>query len=95
MAFAINKGMEKLGGHFLQFGYLPCHVASGWWMVEDEGFGVWTGGDMEPIHCTEFSLGMYFYAWKSEAEGNNNKRRNIVLLLLLAMLRTTFFKTLT
>lgn len=39
MAFAINKGMEKLGGHFLRFGYLPCHVASGWWMVEDEGFG--------------------------------------------------------
>ena len=39
MAFAITKGMEKLGGHLLQFGYLTCHVASRWWMVEDEVLG--------------------------------------------------------
>ncbi|KAF7138291.1 hypothetical protein RHSIM_Rhsim07G0134800 [Rhododendron simsii] len=33
MAFVIEIGMEKLGGHLLQFGYLLCHLAAVGWLL--------------------------------------------------------------
>lgn len=33
IVFLIEIGMEKLGGHLLQFGYLLCHLAAVGWLV--------------------------------------------------------------
>ena len=58
MAFVINIGMEKLGGHLLQFGYLTCHVAAIRWLNEDEERRVWDEGRGYGRNVT-FNFGNY------------------------------------
>lgn len=46
MIFVIKEGVEKLGGDELHFGYLQHHVAKRGWLVKDEGWRVWNGGEI-------------------------------------------------